>query len=146
KEGVSSEAMVEAGLLVGGDEVPVPYDRFRDRVMFSITDLRGRVIAFGGRALGKDAPAEYLHSPETPLFHKAATLSNIAMARAAAHNGASVIAVEGYVDVIAMVNAGYEATVAPLGTALTADQLALLWRMTDEPTLCFDGDSAGRRA
>jgi DNA primase len=146
KAGVSTEAMVEAGLLVGGDEVPVPYDRFRDRVIFPITDLRGRVIAFGGRALEKDAPAKYLNSPETPLFHKGATLYNIAMARAAAHKGAAVIAVEGYVDVIAMVNAGYEATVAPLGTALTADQLSLLWRMTDEPTLCFDGDSAGRRA
>ena len=146
KEGVSTEDMVEAGLLVSGDEIPVPYDRFRDRVMFPITDLRGRVIAFGGRALEKDAQAKYLNSPETPLFHKGATLYNIAMARAATHKGAPVIAVEGYVDVIAMVNAGYEATVAPLGTALTGDQLALLWRMTDEPTLCFDGDSAGHRA
>ena len=138
--------MVEAGLLVAGDDIPVPYDRFRDRVMFPITDLRGRVIAFGGRALEKDAQAKYLNSPETPLFHKGATLYNIAAARAAAHKGAPVIAVEGYVDVIAMVTAGFEATVAPLGTALTADQLVLLWKMADEPTLCFDGDSAGRRA
>ena len=138
--------MVEAGLLVAGDDIPVPYDRFRDRVMFPITDLRGRVIAFGGRALEKDAQAKYLNSPETPLFHKGATLYNIATARAAAHKGAPVIAVEGYVDVIAMVNAGYEATVAPLGTALTADQLVLLWKMADEPMLCFDGDGAGRRA
>ena len=124
----------------------MPYDRFRDRVMFPISDLRGRVIAFGGRALEKDAQAKYLNSPETPLFHKGGTLYNIAGARAAAHKGAPVIAVEGYVDVIAMVNAGYEATVAPLGTALTADQLLLLWKMADEPTLCFDGDAAGRRA
>ena len=139
--------MVEAGLLVAGDDIPVPYDRFRDRVMFPIADLRGRVIAFGGRALEKDAQAKYLNSPETPLFHKGATLYNIASARAAAHNGRSqVIAVEGYVDVIAMVSAGFEATVAPLGTALTADQLVLLWKMADEPTLCFDGDDAGRRA
>jgi DNA primase len=145
-QGISTEDMVEAGLLVAGDDIPIPYDRFRDRVMFPITDLRGRVIAFGGRALEKDAPAKYLNSPETPLFHKGATLYNIANARAAAHKGASVVAVEGYVDVIAMVGAGYEATVAPLGTALTADQLGLLWRMADEPVLCFDGDAAGRRA
>jgi DNA primase len=146
KEGVSTEDMVAAGLLVAADDIPVPYDRFRDRVMFPISDLRGRVIAFGGRALEKDAQAKYLNSPETPLFHKGGTLYNIAMARAAAHKGAQVVAVEGYVDVIAMVNAGYEATVAPLGTALTADQLTLMWKMADEPTLCFDGDGAGRRA
>jgi DNA primase len=140
------EDMVEAGLIVAGEDIAVPYDRFRDRIMFPIADWRGRVIAFGGRALEKDASAKYLNSPETPLFHKGGTLYNIAAARKAAHEGAPVIAVEGYVDVIAMVTAGYEATVAPLGTALTADQLALMWRMTDEPILCFDGDDAGRRA
>jgi DNA primase len=145
-QGISTEDMVAAGLLVAGDDIPVPYDRFRDRVMFPITDLRGSVIAFGGRALEKDAAAKYLNSPETSLFHKGATLYNMANARTAAHKGAPVIAVEGYVDVIAMVSVGYEATVAPLGTALTAEQLALLWRMADEPTLCFDGDAAGRRA
>src|SRR5712672_3186066 len=145
-QGIPTEDMVEAGLLIAGDDIPVPYDRFRDRVIFPITDLRGRVIAFGGRALDRDAQAKYLNSPETPLFHKGGTLYNIAAARAAAHKGAAVIAVEGYVDVIAMVEAGLEATVAPLGTALTADQLALLWKMADEPTLCFDGDTAGRRA
>ena len=107
------EDMIEAGLIVAGEDIPVPYDRFRDRVMFPISDWRGRVIAFGGRALEKEVSAKYLNSPETPLFHK----------------GAPVIAVEGYVDVIAMVSAGYEATVAPLGTALTADQIALLWKM-----------------
>jgi DNA primase len=144
--GIPTEDMVEAGLLVAGDDIPVPFDRFRDRVMFPIADLRGRVIAFGGRALEKDAPAKYLNSPETPLFHKGATLYNIAAARQAAHEGAQVIAVEGYVDVIAMVRAGFPATVAPLGTALTEDQLGLLWKMADEPTLCFDGDAAGVRA
>ena len=144
--GIPVEDMVEAGLLVSGDDIPLPFDRFRDRVMFPITDLRGRVIAFGGRALEKDAPAKYLNSPETPLFHKGATLYNIAVARQAAHDGATVVAVEGYVDVIAMVTAGFPATVAPLGTALTEDQLALLWKMADEPVLCFDGDNAGVRA
>ena len=125
-QGVSVEAMVEAGLLVAGEEVPVPYDRFRDRVMFPIADLRGRLIAFGGRALDKDAPAKYLNSPETPLFHKGGNLYNGAMARTAAHGGAPLIVVEGYIDVITMATAGFPATVAPLGTALTEDQLAIL--------------------
>ena len=144
--GIPVEDMVEAGLLVSGDDIPLPFDRFRDRVMFPIADFRGRNIAFGGRALEKDAQAKYLNSPETPLFHKGATLYNIAAARQAAHDGATVVAVEGYVDVIAMVTAGFPAAVAPLGTALTEDQLALLWKMADEPVLCFDGDKAGLRA
>ena len=144
--GIPVEDMIEAGLLISGADIPVPYDRFRDRVMFPITDIRGRVIAFGGRAMDKDAPAKYLNSPETPLFHKGHTLYNIAAARQAAHDGAPVIVVEGYVDVIAMVLAGYAGAVAPLGTALTEDQLALLWKMADEPVLCFDGDKAGIRA
>ncbi len=142
-QGVPVEDMIEAGLLVSGDDIPVPYDRFRDRVMFPIADIRGRVIAFGGRALEKDVPAKYLNSPETPLFHKGATLYNIATARQAAYDGAPVVVVEGYVDVIAMVRAGYDASVAPLGTALTEDQLTLLWKLADEPVLCFDGDGAG---
>jgi DNA primase len=144
--GIPVEDMIEAGLLIAGGDIPVPFDRFRDRVMFPIRDIRSRVIAFGGRAMEKDAPAKYLNSPETPLFHKGATLYNIAAARQAAHDGLPVIAVEGYVDVIAMVTAGFNATVAPLGTALTEDQLALLWKMADEPVLCFDGDKAGVRA
>jgi DNA primase len=144
--GIPADDMVEAGLLVSGDDIPVPYDRFRDRVMFPITDLRGRVIAFGGRALEKDVPAKYLNSPETPLFHKGDNLYNLATARTAAHNGAALIVVEGYVDVIAMVTSGFAGSVAPLGTALTENQLALLWKMADEPILCFDGDRAGQKA
>jgi DNA primase len=145
-QGVPVEDMVEAGLLYSGDEIPVPYDRFRDRVMFPITDLRGRVIAFGGRALEKDVAAKYLNSPETPLFHKGDNLYNLAPARLATHNGSSLVVVEGYIDVIAMVGAGFTASVAPLGTALTENQLALLWKMADEPILCFDGDKAGQKA
>jgi DNA primase len=145
-QGIPVPDMIEAGLLVSGDDIPVPFDRFRDRVMFPIGDLRGRTIAFGGRALEKDAQAKYLNSPETPLFHKGATLYNLSAARQATHDGATLIVVEGYVDVIAMVNAGFLATVAPLGTALTEEQLALLWKMADEPVLCFDGDKAGLRA
>ena len=145
-QGISTEDMVEAGLLVAGDDIPVPYDRFRDRVMFPISDVRGRVIAFGGRALEKDVPAKYLNSPETPLFHKGDNLYNLNSARQATHNGSPLIVVEGYVDVIAMVTAGFGGAVAPLGTALTENQLALLWRMADEPILCFDGDRAGQKA
>ena len=144
--GVPVEDMVEAGLLVSADDIPVPYDRFRDRVMFPITDLRGRVVAFGGRALEKEVSAKYLNSPETSLFHKGSLLYNGFNARAAAHKGSPVIAVEGYVDVIALVEAGFPGAVAPLGTALTEDQLALLWKMAPEPMLLFDGDKAGRRA
>ncbi|RDV04642.1 DNA primase [Undibacter mobilis] len=144
--GISTADMVEAGLLIAGDDIPVPFDRFRDRVMFPITDVRGRIIAFGGRALEKDVAAKYLNSPETPLFHKGHTLYNIAAARQAAHDGAPVVVVEGYVDVIAMVTAGYPGAVAPLGTALTEEQLGLIWKMTNEPVLCFDGDGAGLRA
>src|SRR4051795_5620282 len=155
--GIPVEDMVEAGLLVSGDDIPVPYDRFRDRVMFPIADLRGRVIAFGGRALEKDVSAKYLNSPETPLFRKGDNLYNLAAAREAVHNagkstqsaqnnGAPLVVVEGYVDVIAMVGAGFAASVAPLGTALTENQLALLWKMVDEPILCFDGDKAGQKA
>ncbi len=143
---ISVDDMIEAGLLIAGDDIPVPFDRFRDRVMFPIADARGRIIAFGGRALEKDVPAKYLNSPETPLFHKGDTLYNIATARQAVHDGATLVAVEGYVDVIAMSRAGFAATVAPLGTALTENQLGLLWKMADEPVLCFDGDKAGQRA
>jgi DNA primase len=145
-KGVSRDDMIATGLLISGEDIEVPYDRFHDRVMFPIADLKGRVIAFGGRALASEAAAKYLNSPETPLFHKGSVLYNHHNARKAAHELGHVIAVEGYVDVIAMVTAGFPASVAPLGTALTEDQLGLLWRMADEPVLCFDGDGAGRRA
>jgi DNA primase len=145
-QGVPVEDMIEAELLIHGDDIAVPYDRFRDRVMFPIPDWRGRLIAFGGRALSPDAQAKYLNSPESALFHKGSILYNGAKARQAVHDGKALIVVEGYVDVIAMVTAGFEGTVAPMGTALTEEQLGLLWRIADEPILCFDGDKAGRRA
>ena len=124
----------------------IPYDRFRDRVMFPICDLRGRVIAFGGRAMSADVPAKYLNSPDTPLFNKGRLLYNYHAARQPAHDRGTVIAVEGYVDVISSSVAGFPHAVAPLGTALTEDQLTLLWRLAEEPILCFDGDKAGQRA
>lgn len=145
-KGVSSELMMEAGLLVHGEDIAVPYDRFRDRIMFPIHDARGRVVAFGGRALSSEVSAKYLNSPETPLFHKGRLLFNHHNARKAAHDSGRVVVVEGYVDVIAMTMAGIAHAVAPLGTALTEDQIGLLWRMADEPVLCLDGDKAGRKA
>ncbi len=145
-KGVPTAMMEEAGLLVTAEDVKVPYDRFRDRIMFPISDVRGRIVAFGGRAMSADAPAKYLNSPDTPLFNKGRLLYNYHQARKPAHDRGTVIAVEGYVDVISLSVAGFPNAVAPLGTALTEDQLALLFRLSDEPTLCFDGDKAGRRA
>jgi DNA primase len=145
-KGVDAALMMEAGLLVHGEEIAVPYDRFRDRIMFPIHDMRGRVVAFGGRAMSSEVAAKYLNSPETPLFHKGHLLFNHHNARKGAHDAGQIIVVEGYVDVIAMTLAGFPQTVAPLGTALTEDQLGLLWRMADEPVICLDGDKAGRKA
>lgn len=150
-KGVSREQIEACGLVVHGEGIAVSYDRFRDRVMFPIEDLRGRIIAFGGRALSADAPAKYLNSPETELFHKGRVLYNGLRARKACQpqNGEPakpIIAVEGYMDVIALAQAGFHHVVAPLGTALTEEQLELLWRISPEPVLCFDGDGAGLRA
>ncbi|NMA98701.1 MAG: DNA primase [Phyllobacteriaceae bacterium] len=144
--GVSAQAMVDTGLVTSRDGDPLTYDRFRNRVMFPITDFKGRVIAFGGRAMSPDVPAKYLNSPETQLFSKRHTLYNGHTAKNAARDGATVVVVEGYLDVIAAVSAGFEGTVAPLGTALTEEHIQLLWRMTDVPVLCFDGDKAGLKA
>src|SRR5262245_10415779 len=144
--GFTAAEMAASGMLIAGDDIPVSYDRFRHRIMFPISDMKGRIIAFGGRALDPEAPAKYLNSPETPLFHKGANLYNAYNARGPAHDKGQIVVVEGYVDVIALAQAGFAETVAPLGTALTEDQLRLLWRMAPEPVLCFDGDAAGRRA
>jgi len=144
--GISPEHMAEAGLVITGEDVAVPYDRFRNRIVFPIRDGRGRVIAFGGRAMSSDAQAKYLNSPDTALFHKGDVLYNIDLARGPAHKHGTLVAVEGYMDVIALSRAGIGNAVAPLGTALTGNQLALLWRLAAEPILCFDGDEAGRKA
>lgn len=145
-KGVTKEQMEACGLVVH-ENVPVSYDRFRDRIMFPILSSREKVIAFGGRAMAADAVAKYLNSNETELFHKGNVLYNFARARRASQAaGGSVIAVEGYMDVIALYQAGVENAVAPLGTALTESQLELLWKMSPQPVLCFDGDGAGIRA
>jgi DNA primase len=144
--GIPEPLLVEAGMLIKPEDGGASYDRFRNRVMFPIGDRRGRIIAFGGRALDPNAPAKYLNSPETPLFHKGRNLYNHAIAREAAREAGTVVVVEGYMDVIALAQAGIEHAVAPLGTALTEEQIALLWRLSNEPILCFDGDNAGWRA
>ena len=143
--GVDDALMAEAGLIAVPEDGGKPYDRFRHRLMFPIRDARGRVIAFGGRALG-EARAKYLNSPETPVFHKSHVLFNLDLARKPAFERGEVVAVEGYMDVIAMHQAGFPHTVAPLGTALTESQLTMLWRLAAQPVLCFDGDAAGRKA
>ncbi|MBZ9853280.1 DNA primase [Mesorhizobium sp. CA13] len=145
-KGVPKADIEACGLVRHGDDIPVSYDWFRDRIMFPIPDSRGKIIAFGGRALAPDALAKYMNSPDTELFHKGNVLYNFARARKALAKGGTVIAVEGYMDVIALAQAGFENVVAPLGTALTENQLELLWRMAAEPVLCFDGDKAGLKA
>ncbi len=143
--GIDVPLMSEAGLVVVPEDGGSPYDRFRNRLMFPIRDARGRVIAFGGRALG-EARAKYLNSPEGPLFHKSRVLYNLDRARGPALDRGEVIVVEGYMDVIALHRAGFPHAVAPLGTALTEEQLMLLWRLCPAPVLCLDGDAAGRKA
>ena len=136
--------LVEAGLLIAIDDKE-PYDRFRGRLMIPIRDPRGRVIAFGGRILGEGEP-KYLNSPDTPLFDKGRTLYNLDRCSPASRQTGRVIVVEGYMDVIAIAQAGFADAVAPLGTALTEQQIQMLWRMTEKPLLCFDGDAAGQKA
>jgi len=144
--GITVDQLLEAGLVKraeeGSDDLR---DYFFHRVIFPITDRRGRVIAFGGRALG-DSKAKYLNSPDTPLFHKGRVLYNLARARKAAHDTGELLVTEGYMDVIALAEGGFPAAVAPLGTAVTEEQIEELWRLTAEPVLCFDGDAAGQRA
>jgi DNA primase len=138
--------IVEAGLCAKPDDGGAPFDRFRDRIIFPIRDARGRAIAFGGRAMAADARAKYLNSPETPLFDKGRTLYNIGPARTALAKGGPLVVAEGYMDVIALSEAGFAAAVAPLGTAITEDQLRLIWRLDPEPVIALDGDKAGLRA
>lgn len=146
--GISEAQLIETGMLIRV-EGRAPYSRFRRRLMFPIRDRKSRVIAFGGRVLpgepNNDAP-KYLNSPETPLFHKGRQLFNLDLARRAAFNARQLIIAEGYMDVIALAQAGVAHAVAPLGTAITEDQLQLCWQLVDEPTLCLDGDNAGQRA
>ena len=145
RQGIATDLLLDAGLLRPGEEGRAPYDLFFNRVMFPIRDRRGRVISFGGRILGDGQP-KYVNGPETAVFSKRRTLFGLDLAREAARGGAAVVAVEGYMDVIALHQAGFAGAVAPLGTALTEEQLEELWRLSPVPVLCFDGDAAGARA
>ncbi|HIC30235.1 MAG TPA: DNA primase [Rhodospirillales bacterium] len=145
-DGIEDARMIATGMLIQPDDKNRDnYDRFRGRVMFPITDTRERVIAFGGRILGDGEP-KYLNSPETSLFHKGRVLYGLKQASGPARKAGSIIVTEGYTDVIALSQAGLTNVVAPLGTALTEDQIKLLWRIVPEPVLCFDGDAAGQKA
>ena len=151
REGAEERQLIEAGLLIEPeDRNRDSWDRFRNRIMFPIHDGRGRLVAFGGRAMEPDAKAKYLNSPETSIFSKGQLLYNYHRARKALADpknpARGLIVVEGYMDVIALSRAGFEHAVAPLGTALTEDQLALIWRAGPDGFLCFDGDKAGLRA
>ncbi|MBR3370558.1 MAG: DNA primase [Rhodobacteraceae bacterium] len=144
--GVTPDKIIDAGLAARPDGGGAPYDRFRGRIIFPIRDMRGRCIAFGGRSMDPDARAKYLNSPETLLFDKGRSLYNAGPARAAVGKGHPLIVAEGYMDVIALVEAGFDAAVAPLGTAITEDQLRMIWRISPEPVIALDGDRAGLQA
>lgn len=146
--GFDIEQMIEVGLARKPDDGRGAYSFFRDRVMFPVTDRRGRVVAFGGRIMSGDGP-KYINSPDHPLFHKGKLLYSLARAREEAPRGQPIVVVEGYMDVIAMVEAGFTAAVAPLGTAITEDQIEQLWKLgssVGDPIICLDGDSAGQKA
>ncbi|KIC47968.1 DNA primase [Tateyamaria sp. ANG-S1] len=145
-KGVEDELILGAGLAKPSQKGGKPYDTFRGRIMFPIRDARGRCIAFGGRAMDPNDNAKYLNSPETELFDKGRSLYNHGPARTAAGKGQPLIVAEGYMDVIALAEHGFGASVAPLGTAVTENQLAMLWRIADEPIIALDGDKAGLRA
>jgi len=145
-KGVAPDLILDAGLARPSDRGKDPYDIFRNRIMFPIRDARGRCIAFGGRAIDPAESAKYLNSPETDLFDKSRTLFNIRPAREAAGKGKPLLVAEGYMDVIALSEAGFAASVAPLGTAVTEHQLAMIWRIAPEPVVMLDGDTAGQRA
>lgn len=144
--GVSPELMLAGGLVRTSDKGRAPYDVFRNRIMFPIRDARGRAIAFGGRAMDPNDNAKYLNSPETELFDKSRNLYNLKPARESSGRGQTLIVGEGYMDVIALSEAGFSASVAPLGTAVTEPQLQLMWRISDEPVIALDGDKAGMKA
>ena len=146
ESGVPEALAVEAGVAIKPDDGGAAYDRFRGRIIFPIRDGRGRCISFGGRAMDPNARAKYLNGPETALFDKGRNLYNLAPARAAVARGAPLVVAEGYMDVIALACAGIEGAVAPLGTAITEDQLRLMWRVSPEPVIALDGDAAGLRA
>jgi DNA primase len=146
KRGFTEAQLLDAGLIIKPDEGRPTYDRFRNRLTIPISDVKGRVIAFGARALLPDAQPKYLNSPETRLFDKGGMVYNFARARQSAFEKHELIVVEGYMDVIALHQAGLKNVVATLGTAFTERQMAQLWQLAPEPVICFDGDRPGEVA
>ncbi|WFE71185.1 DNA primase [Halomonas sp. M1] len=144
-KGIGESVQVEYGLLIHREDTGRTYDRFRDRVMFPIRDLRGRTIAFGGRVMGDEQP-KYLNSPETPVFHKGRELYGLYEARQSSSKLEQLVIVEGYMDVVALAQYGIHNAVATLGTATTEDHLSRLFRVVSRVVFCFDGDRAGRQA
>jgi DNA primase len=144
-KGIPEDLMTASGVVAKSDTGRL-YDRFHARIIFPIRDGRGRIISLGGRSLDPNARAKYLNGPETELFDKGRNLFNHAPAREAAGKGKTLIVAEGYMDVIALSEAGFTAAVAPLGTAVTEDQLRMIWRIADEPVIALDGDAAGLKA
>ena len=145
RQGIEIDQIAEAGLIRRDEETGRTFELFSQRVMFPIRDRRGSIISFGGRILGTGQP-KYVNGPETPVFSKRRTLYGLDLARDGVRNGGTLIVVEGYMDVIATAQAGFTGVVAPLGTALTNEQLEELWRVSPGPVVCFDGDAAGARA
>ena len=145
--GVSHEIMTLAGMTIKDENKKDNfYDRFRNRIIFPIRDIRNRVVGFGGRVINTEDQPKYLNSPETPVFHKGGLLYNFSKIRPNIKNNDNLIVVEGYMDVVSLASKGLNNVVAPLGTALTETQLNLLWKETDSPIICFDGDKAGKQA
>jgi DNA primase len=146
--GLSEESLLEAGLLATSDKAEEPYDRFRNRLMFAIRDLRDRPIAFGGRVLGEadDHTPKYINSPESPIFHKSRTLFGLCWARHAIRRDGHALIAEGYLDVLSLHVNGFHTAVAPLGTALTEEQAELLARYGKRAYLLYDSDAPGLRA
>ena len=146
-KGVSHEIMTLAGMTIKDEKKKDNfYDRFRNRIIFPIRDIRNRVVGFGGRVINSNDQPKYLNSPETPVFHKGSLLYNFSKIRPNLKNNDNLIVVEGYMDVVSLASKGFQNAVAPLGTAITETQLNILWKDSDSPIICFDGDKAGKQA
>ena len=146
-KGVSHEIMTLAGMTIKDENKKDNfYDRFRNRIIFPIRDIRNRVVGFGGRVINSNDQPKYLNSPETPVFHKGSLLYNFSKIRPNLKNNDNLIVVEGYMDVVSLASKGFQNAVAPLGTAITETQLNILWKDSDSPIICFDGDKAGKQA
>ena len=146
-KGISHEIMTLAGMTIKDENKKDNfYDRFRNRIIFPIRDIRNRVVGFGGRVINDNDQPKYLNSPETPVFHKGSLLYNFSKIKPNLKDNDNLIVVEGYMDVVSLASKGFRNAVAPLGTAITETQLNILWKESNSPIICFDGDKAGKQA